>query len=99
MVTSEGDRRNGPRDASGGRRTAIRWTADAERPGTVYVVNADAGPHTFDIELGGRVLSYLVPPHSTTAVVLDLTTAGIFTYWCAIPGHRSSMEGTLEVTQ
>jgi hypothetical protein len=68
-------------------------------PGTVYVVNADAGPHTFDIELNGRLLSYPVPARSTTAVVLDLVTAGRYTYWCAIPGHRSTMEGTLEVTQ
>ncbi len=68
-------------------------------PGTVYVVNADAGPHTFDIELSGRVLSYPVPAHSTAAVVLDLAAAGRYTYWCAIPGHRSTMEGTLEVTQ
>lgn len=68
-------------------------------PGTVYVVNADAGPHTFDIELNGRVLSYPVPARSTTAVVLDLPTAGKYTYWCAIPGHRSTMEGTLEVTE
>ncbi len=68
-------------------------------PGTVYVVNADSGPHTFDIELNGRMVSYPVPGRSTTAVVLDLATAGSFTYWCAIPGHRSSMEGTLEVTQ
>jgi plastocyanin len=67
-------------------------------PGTVYVVNADAGPHTFDIELNGRLLSYPVPAHSTTAVVLNLATAGKYTYWCAIPGHRSTMEGTLDVT-
>jgi plastocyanin len=68
-------------------------------PGTVYVVNADAGPHTFDIELNGRVLSYPVPARSTAAVVLDLATAGRYTYWCAIPGHRSTMEGTLEVIE
>jgi hypothetical protein len=68
-------------------------------PGTIYVVNADAGPHTFDIELNGRVLSYPVPARSTAAVVLDLAAAGKYTYWCAIPGHRSTMEGTLEVTQ
>jgi plastocyanin len=68
-------------------------------PGTVYVVNADAGPHTFDIELNGRVLSYPVPARSTAAVVLDLAAAGRYTYWCAIPGHRSTMEGTLEVIE
>jgi hypothetical protein len=68
-------------------------------PGTVYVVNSDAGPHTFDIELNGRVLSYPVPARSTAAVVLDLPAAGRFTYWCAIPGHRSTMEGTLEVIE
>jgi len=68
-------------------------------PGTIYVVNADAGPHTFDIELNGRVLSYPVPARSTTAVVLNLAAAGRYTYWCAIPGHRSTMEGTLEVVK
>ena len=68
-------------------------------PGTVYVVNADSGPHTFDIELNGRALSYPVPARSTTAVVLDLGAPGKYTYWCSIPGHRSSMEGTLEVTE
>jgi plastocyanin len=68
-------------------------------PGTVYVVNADAGPHTFDIELNGRALSYPVPARSTAAVVLDLAVAGKYTYWCAIPGHRSTMEGTLEVIE
>ena len=68
-------------------------------PGTVYVVNADAGPHTFDIELNGRVLSYPVPARSTAAVVLDVAVAGRYTYWCAIPGHRSTMEGTLEVIE
>jgi len=67
-------------------------------PGTIYVVNADAGPHTFDVELNGHLLSYPVPAHSTTAVVLDLA-AGSYTYWCAIPGHRASMEGTLEVIE
>jgi hypothetical protein len=68
-------------------------------PGTIYVVNADAGPHTFDIELNGHLLSYPVPAHSTAAVVLDLALAGTYIYWCAIPGHRSTMEGTLQVTK
>lgn len=65
--------------------------------GTIYVVNTDARPHTFDIDLGGRHLLYPVPGNSTTAVVLDLTTAGTYAYWCSIPGHRASMEGTLVV--
>jgi len=66
-------------------------------PATIYVVNTDAGPHTFDIDLGGRHLLYPLPGHSTTAVVLDLTSAGTYAYWCSIPGHRASMEGTLVV--
>jgi plastocyanin len=66
-------------------------------PATIYVVNTDAGPHTFDIDLGGRHLLYPLPGKSTTAVVLDLTTAGTYAYWCSIPGHRASMEGTLVV--
>jgi plastocyanin len=66
--------------------------------GTVYVVNSDSHPHTFDIDLNGSHLSYPLPAHSTTAVVLDLPAAGKYAYWCAIPGHRSAMEGTLEVS-
>jgi hypothetical protein len=62
-------------------------------PGTVYVVNADSGPHTFDIALNGRVLSYPVPGRSTTAVVLDLPAAGTFTYWCAIPVTGRAWKG------
>jgi plastocyanin len=68
-------------------------------PGTIYVVNTDAVPHTFDIEIDGRKVSYPVPVHSTAAVVLNLPKAGRYTYWCAIPGHRSTMEGTLEVIE
>jgi len=68
-------------------------------PGTVYVVNADTSPHTFDVELNGRQISYPVPARSTTAIVLNLAAAGRYTYWCAIPGHRSTMEGTLEVIE
>jgi plastocyanin len=67
-------------------------------PGTIYVVNTDAGPHTFDIDLNGHHLTYPVRAHSTTAVVLDLSAAGSYTYWCSIPGHRASMEGTLVVS-
>jgi plastocyanin len=68
-------------------------------PGTIYVVNTDAVPHTFDIEIDGRHVSYPVPSRSTTAVVLNLASAGSYTYWCAIPGHRPTMEGTLEVAE
>jgi len=68
-------------------------------PGAIYVVNTDAVPHTFDIEISGRHVSYPVPGHSTTAVVLSLASAGKYTYWCAIPGHRPTMEGTLEVAE
>jgi plastocyanin len=66
-------------------------------PGTIYVVNTDATPHTFDIDLNGRHLLYPLRAGSTTAVVLDLSTAGSYTYWCSIPGHRAMMEGTLVV--
>jgi plastocyanin len=68
-------------------------------PGTVYVVNTDSHSHTFDIDLNGSHLSYPVPAHSTTAVVLNLGATGTYAYWCAIPGHRSTMEGTLEVSE
>ena len=62
--------------------------------GTIYVVNHDAAPHTFDTDLGGRHYSYPIPANSTVAVVLNFSAAGRYTYWCAIAGHRaSSMEG------
>lgn len=65
--------------------------------GTIYVVNKDAGVHTFDIALNGRHYSWPIPASSTVAVVLPLT-AGKYTYYCAIAGHRANgMEGTLSV--
>jgi plastocyanin len=68
-------------------------------PGTVYVVNHDAAAHTFDIDLGGAHYSYPVPANSTVAVVLNFSSAGRYTYYCAIAGHRANgMEGTLAVT-
>ncbi len=82
--------------------TAATFTQKSLRlvtgPGTIYVVNPGAGAHTFDIELGGQHLSWPVPGNSTVAVVLNLAAAGSYTYWCAIPGHRPGMEGTLAVT-
>jgi plastocyanin len=68
-------------------------------PGTIYVVNVDAVPHTFDVSIGGRLISYPIPARSTTAAVLDLPAAGTYTYWCAVPGHRATMEGSLEVIE
>jgi plastocyanin len=67
--------------------------------GTVYVVNHDAAPHTFDMDLGGRHYSYPIPANSTVGVVLNFTAAGRYTYWCAIAGHRANgMDGTLTVS-
>lgn len=67
-------------------------------PGAIYVVNTDAEPHTFDIDLNGRHLTYPLRAGSTTAVVLDLSSPGSYTFWCSIPGHRASMQGTLVVS-
>jgi plastocyanin len=67
-------------------------------PGTIYVVNRDSGPHTFDIDLSGTHYSYPIPANSTVAAVMNLDT-GRYTYYCAIAGHRANgMEGTLSVT-
>jgi plastocyanin len=66
--------------------------------GTVYVVNRDNTPHTFDIDLAGKHYSYPIPAKSTVAVVMNLS-AGRYTYYCAISGHRANgMEGTLSVS-
>jgi plastocyanin len=65
--------------------------------GTVYVVNKDNAPHTFDFDNDGKHYSYPIPAHTTVAVVTNLK-ASRYTYWCALSGHRSNgMEGTLVV--
>jgi plastocyanin len=65
--------------------------------GAIYVTNQDSSEHTFDITVGGKHFSYPLPAKSTTGVVLNLSSAGRYTYYCAIPGHRPAMEGTLTV--
>jgi plastocyanin len=66
--------------------------------GTVYVVNRDNTPHTFDTDLAGKHYSYPIPAKSTVAVVMNLS-AGRYTYYCSISGHRANgMEGTLSVS-
>ncbi|MFN2463732.1 MAG: cupredoxin domain-containing protein [Candidatus Dormibacteria bacterium] len=63
---------------------------------TVYLVNKDNAEHTFDIDLQGKHYSYPIPANSTVAAVLNLRSAGTYTYFCAIPGHRGNgMEGKL----
>lgn len=62
----------------------------------VFVTNADAYAHSFDLdELGIHVP---LPATSTTFVALQPTKGGQLPFYCAIPGHRDAgMVGTITV--
>jgi uncharacterized cupredoxin-like copper-binding protein len=62
----------------------------------VYVVNRDDFPHTFDVEIGEKHLSYPVAPASTTVALIEAEQAGEYRFYCAVPGHEA-MKGTLRV--
>lgn len=64
----------------------------------IYAVNKDSSAHTFDIDIGGSHYSYTLAANSSTGVLLKIPGAGTYTYYCAIPGHRPPMEGTLQVS-
>jgi len=63
----------------------------------IHLINRDDFPHTFDADVNGRHLSYPVAPGSATTVLLEVRSPGSIAFWCAIPGHRDGMEGTLSV--
>jgi hypothetical protein len=79
----------------------VEWSANSLEAEAgvipIHVINRDPLPHTFDAEVDGRHLSYPVAPGSATTVLLEVKNPGSITYWCAIQGHRGSMEGTLTV--
>jgi plastocyanin len=79
----------------------VEWSTNSLEAETgvipIHLINRDAFPHTFDADVNGRHLSYPVAPGSTTTVLLEVKSPGSISYWCAIPGHRDGMEGTLTV--
>ena len=61
------------------------------------LVNVGAVEHDLVIEEAGDTEVAFADPGETVTGSIDLE-AGTYTYYCSIPGHRASMEGTLEVS-
>jgi plastocyanin len=60
------------------------------------LVNTGAVEHDLVIEEAGDTEVALAAPGETATGSIELE-AGTYTYYCSIPGHRATMEGTLEV--
>lgn len=61
------------------------------------LVNVGAVEHDLVIEEAGDGVVALAAPGETATGTIELE-AGTYTFYCSIPGHRASMEGTLEVS-
>lgn len=61
------------------------------------LVNVGAAEHDIVIEEAGDTRVVLAAPGETASGSIALE-AGTYTFYCSIPGHRSAMEGTLEVS-
>lgn len=63
----------------------------------ISLVNVGAVEHDIVIEEAGDEMVVLAAPGETATGTIELE-AGSYTYYCSIPGHRTSMEGVLEVS-
>lgn len=61
------------------------------------LVNVGAVEHDLVIEEAGDEVVAVAAPGETATGTIALE-AGSYTYYCSVPGHRTSMEGTLEVS-
>lgn len=61
------------------------------------LVNVGAVEHDLVIEEAGDDVVVFAEPGETATGTIELE-AGTYTFYCSIPGHRISMEGTLEVS-
>jgi plastocyanin len=61
------------------------------------LVNVGAVEHDLVIEEAGDTEVVYAEPGETATGSIDLEP-GSYTYYCSIPGHRTTMEGTLEVS-
>ncbi len=81
----------------------IAWSTNEisiAQGGTIKLINdGSGGPHNFAIEGYNDDAPVDMPPGSETdwTVPADLAP-GTYTFYCAIPGHRALMEGTITVT-
>ena len=63
----------------------------------VSLVNTGEVEHDFVIEEAGDTEVVYAEAGETATGSIELE-AGTYTYYCSVPGHRSTMEGTLEVS-
>jgi plastocyanin len=61
------------------------------------LVNVGAVEHDLVIEEAGDTEVAYAEPGETATGSIELE-AGTYTYYCSVPGHRATMEGTLEVS-
>jgi uncharacterized cupredoxin-like copper-binding protein len=61
------------------------------------LVNVGAAEHDLVIEEADDAVVVFAAPGETATGTIELA-AGSYTFYCSIPGHRSAMEGTLEVS-
>ena len=61
------------------------------------LVNVGAAEHDLVIEEADDAVVVFAAPGETATGTIELA-AGSYTFYCSIPGHRSGMEGTLEVS-
>ncbi len=61
------------------------------------LVNVGAAEHDLVIEEADDEVVVFAAPGATETGTIELA-AGSYTFYCSIPGHRSGMEGTLEVS-
>lgn len=61
------------------------------------LTNTGAVEHDIVIEEAGDTEVVLAEAGDTATGSIELE-AGTYTYYCSIPGHRTTMEGTLEVS-
>ncbi len=81
----------------------IAWSTNEitiARGGTIHLVNdGSGGPHNFVIEGYNDDAPVDMPAGSESDwVVPDDLQPGTYTFYCAIPGHRALMEGTITIT-
>lgn len=61
------------------------------------LVNVGDAEHDLVIEEANDTEVVFAAPGETVSGTIDLE-AGTYTYYCSVPGHRTTMEGTLEVS-
>lgn len=62
----------------------------------ITVDNVGAALHDFVVEEAGDEVVVTADPGATTTGTIELE-AGTYTFYCSVPGHRTTMEGTLTV--